>query len=122
MHAGTAHRPTERQRCQWSGRALLLAVLGLAIVMPALARAAQTCPTPTPVPLRGSCHPDACTPGFCTRGDIAALASQPSTQPLPDLLVTLDGSPHSVAPVQVFAEADPHHRQEPAVHVLPARQ
>ena len=107
MHAGTAHRHTERHRWQRSGRALLLAVLGLAIVMPALARAAQTCPTPTPVLPLGSCHPSACTPGFCTRGDIAALASQPATQPLQDRLITLDCSPHSVAPVQVFAEADP---------------
>jgi hypothetical protein len=107
MHAGTAHRHTERHMCQRSGRALLLAVLGLAIVMPALARAAQTCPAPTPVPPLGNCHPSACTPEFCSRGDIAPLASQPATQPLQDRLVTLDCSPHSVAPVQVFAEADP---------------
>jgi hypothetical protein len=68
---------------------------------------AQTCPAPTPVPPLGTCRPSACTPGFCSRGDIAALASQPATQPLQDRLVTLDCSPHSVTPVQVFAEADP---------------
>ena len=107
MHAGTAHRHTERQMGQRLGRALRLAVLGLVLVMPALARAAQTCPAPTPVPPLGSCHASACTLGFCTRGDIAALASQPATHPLQDRLVTLDCSPHSVAPVQVFAEADP---------------
>jgi len=92
---------------QRSWRALLLALLGLALVLPATALAAQTCPAPTSVPPLGSCHPSACTPGFCTRGDIAALASQPATQPLQDRLVTLDCSPHSVTPVQVFAEADP---------------
>jgi hypothetical protein len=52
------------------------------------------------------CHPSACTPGFCTRGDIAPL-SDPATLPLQDRLVTLDCSPHSIAPLQVFAEADP---------------
>src|SRR5713101_6833962 len=93
--------------------ALLRAALGLAAIIPAAARAAQTCPAPTAVPPQVDpdsgklCHPSACTPGFCSRGDIAALASQPATQPLQDRLVTLDCSPHSVAPVQVFAEADP---------------
>src|SRR5215831_13369836 len=107
MHVFTtnkAHVSTLRRR---TGSAPLLAVLSLALVLPATALAAQTCPAPTPVPPLGSCHPSACTPGFCTRGDIAALASQPATQPLQDRLVTLDCSPHSVAPVQVFAEADP---------------
>ena len=87
-------------------RAALLAALGLAALIPA-ARAEQTCPAPSPVPPLGSCHPSACTPGFCTRGDIAPLASQPATAPLQDRLVALDCSPHSIAPLQVFAEADP---------------
>ena len=93
--------------------ALLLAALGLAALIPAAARAAQTCPAPTAVPPQVDpdsgklCHPSTCTPGLCTRGDIAPLASQPATQPLQDRLVTLDCSPHSVAPLQVFAEADP---------------
>src|SRR5262249_3265476 len=69
--------------------------------------AAQTCPSPTPVPPLGSCHLSACTPGFCTRGDIAPLGTHAETKPLQDRLVTLDCSPHSVTPVQVFAEADP---------------
>ena len=93
--------------------ALLRAALGLAALIPAAARAAQTCPAPTAVPPQVDpdsgklCHPSTCTPGLCTRGDIAPLASQPATQPLQDRLVTLDCSPHSVAPLQVFAEADP---------------
>src|SRR5215831_17386564 len=105
MHAGTEQRHTERHMRQRAGRALVL--LGLAIVLPATALAAQTCPAPTPVPPLGSCHPSACTPGFCTRGDIAPLGTHAETKPLQDRLVTLDCSPHSVAPVQVFAEADP---------------
>src|SRR5262249_27843480 len=111
MHAGTAHRHTERHMCQRSGRALRLAVLGLAILMLASARADQTCPAPTPVPPLGSCHPSACTPGFCTRGDIAPLAGQPATQPLQDRLVTPGCSPPSAAPAQAFAEAHPLTRQ-----------
>jgi hypothetical protein len=107
MYAGIAQRHTEKHRRQRPGSALLLAVLGLAMLIPATALAAQTCPAPTPVPPLGSCRPSACTPGFCSRGDIAPLASQPAIQPLQDRLVTLDCSPHSVAPVQVFAEADP---------------
>jgi hypothetical protein len=111
MYAGIAKThtksPRERPRRQRPGSALLLAVLGLVMLLPATAPAGQTCPAPTPVPPLGTCHPSACTPGFCSRGDIDALASQPATQPLQDRLVTLDCSPHSVAPVQVFAEADP---------------
>jgi len=107
MHTGTGQGHTGRHRLQQPGRALLLAMLSLAMMIPVIARAAQTCPTPTPVPPLGSCHPSACTPGFCARGDIAALASQPATQLLQDRLVALDCSPHSVTPVQVFAEADP---------------
>src|SRR5712671_5275817 len=64
MHAGTEKRHKDRYMRQRPGRALLLAVLGLAVLIPA-------------------------------------------TAPLQDRLVTLDCSPHSVAPVQVFAEADP---------------
>jgi hypothetical protein len=74
---------------------------------------AQTCPSPPPVPPQTdpdsgkTCHPSTCTPNFCSRGDVAPLAGQAVTRPLQDRLVTLDCSPHSVAPLQVFAEADP---------------
>ena len=94
----------------WRSRprgAPLLAALGLAALLPTAARADQTCPSPTAVPPLETCHPSACTPGFCTRGDIAPLSSESETQPLQDRLVTLDCSPHSIAPLQVFAEADP---------------
>src|SRR5262245_4248327 len=87
--------------------ALLVAACGLLALAPATGRAAQTCPAPTAVPPMGTCHPSACTPGSCTRGDIAPLSSQAATQPLQDRLVTLDCSPHSIAPLQVFAEAEP---------------
>src|SRR5262249_7775711 len=95
-----------------TGRVPVLAALGLAILIRA-AGAAQTCPSPTAVPPEidpdsgKMCNPSACTPGFCARGDIAPLASQPATLALQNRLVTLDCSPHSIAPVQVFAEADP---------------
>jgi len=89
----------------------LFTVLGLGILIPAITRADQTCPAPTPVPPIGICHPSACTPGLCSRGDIAALSSQPATMPLQDRLITLDCSPHSVTPLQVFAEADPATRK-----------
>jgi hypothetical protein len=98
-------------------RTLGLAVVGLAILIPSLARADQACPAPTPVPPQTdpdtgrTCHPSACTPAFCARGDIAPLSSQPATRPLQDRLVTLDCSPHSVTPLQVFAEADPATRR-----------
>lgn len=75
--------------------------------------ASTTCAAPVPVfnavdPLDGHiCHPSACTPDFCSRGDISALAKEPATQPLQDRLATLDCSPHSVTPLQIFAEADP---------------
>lgn len=88
------------------GTTAFLAVLGLVAVLPS-AFAGQTCPSPSPVPPLGSCHPSTCTPGLCSCGDIAPLSSQPATQPLQDRLVTLDCSPHSIAPLQVFAEADP---------------
>ena len=51
------------------------------------------------------CHPSACTPNLCSRGDIFPL-STPATQALQDRLTLIDCSPHSVAPLQVFAEAD----------------
>ena len=102
--AETPHK--ERRKRGRTRRVSLVAALGLAALIPATARAAQTCPAPTAVPPLGTCHPSECTPGFCTRGDISALASQPETQPLQDRLVTLDCSPHSIAPVQVRAEAD----------------
>jgi hypothetical protein len=82
-------------------------LIALSVLIPAVAQAQQTCPAPTPVSPLGSCHPSACTPGFCARGDIAPLSSLPATTPLQDRLVTLDCSPHSVTPLQVFAEADP---------------
>lgn len=70
----------------------------------------QTCSGgPTPVPPQtdpdsgNTCNPSSCTPGFCARGDIAPLIGP--AQPLQDRLVTLDCSPHSVTPVQVFREA-----------------
>jgi hypothetical protein len=75
-----------------------------ALLLPLSARADQTCPNPTPVPPQGTCHPSACTPGFCARGDIAPLSVLPALQ---NRLVTIDCSPHSVAPLQVFAEATP---------------
>src|SRR5262249_43623415 len=108
MHAErTTLKRTEQRRRQRPESALLLAVLGLPMLIPTAALAAQTCPAPTPVPPLGACHPSACTPAFCSRGDIAALGSEPETQPLQDRLLTIDCSPHSVAPVQIFAEADP---------------
>src|SRR5215470_7694284 len=54
-----------------------------------------------------TCHPSMCTPGFCARGDIAPLAKETETQPLVERLSEIGCSPHSIAPVQVFAEADP---------------
>src|SRR5499427_10246284 len=113
MTVGTAPRHPQRPRRQRPGRALLLALLGLALLSPALARAAQTCPAPTPVPPQTdpdsgkTCHPSACTPGFCGRGDIAALNEHDATKPLLSQLLTLDCSPHSIPPLQIFAEADP---------------
>jgi len=89
-----------------TGRASLVAALGLAALLATTARAQQICPAPTAVTPLETCHPSECTPGFCTRGDISALASQAATQPLQDRLVTLDCSPHSISPVQVRAEAD----------------
>ena len=100
----TQHKEQGKRRR--TGRVSLVAALGLAVVIPATARAAQHCPAPTAVAPMGTCHSSECTPGFCTRGDISALASQPETQPLQDRLVTLDCSPHSISPVQVRAEAD----------------
>ena len=91
--------------------AALVGLFGLVTLAPAITRADQTCPAPTPVPPIGTCHPSACTPGLCSRGDIAALSSHPETLPLQDRLITLDCSPHSVAPLQVFAEADPATRK-----------
>src|SRR5262249_57113469 len=95
-----------------TGRVPLLVALGLATLSPAV-WADQTCPSPTPVPPRvdpdsgKTCNPSACTPGFCTRGDIAPLASQAATLPLQNRLVTLDCSPHRIPPVQAFAATNP---------------
>src|SRR5580765_1802464 len=58
-----------------------------------------------------SCHASKCTPGFDARGDIAPLGRHPETRDLLDRLDTLDCSPHSIPPLQVFAEADPKTRQ-----------
>ena len=75
--------------------------------------AMTTCSAPMPIPpltdpdTGNTCHPSACTVGFCARGDIAPLGRTPATQALQDRLATLDCSPHSIAPLQVFAEADP---------------
>ncbi len=99
----------EHRRAQ---RTLLPVALILVAVTVTAVHADQVCPSPTSVtPLTDpdsgkTCNPGACTPAFCTRGDIAPLG-QPATQELQDRLVTLDCSPHSIAPVQVFAEADP---------------
>ncbi len=53
------------------------------------------------------CHPSTCTAGFCSRHDIAPLGKEPQTVALQDRLATLDCSPHSVSPLQIFAEAPP---------------
>ena len=71
-----------------------------------LADAQQVCPSPTPVPPLSTCHPSMCTPNLCARGDIAPLSSEPATRPLQDRLITIDCSPHTIAPLQIFAEAD----------------
>jgi hypothetical protein len=74
---------------------------------------ATTCTAPTPItPLTDAvsgktCHPSACTASFCARGDVSPLGKDPATKPLQDRLATLDCSPHSVPPLQIFAEADP---------------
>jgi len=79
----------------------------------------ESCPSPTPVPAQMDpdtgvmCHQSVCTTGLCNRGDISALnkpASDPDKariDPLLQRLLTLDCSPHSVPPLQIFAEADP---------------
>lgn len=82
-----------------------------ALFAPLPANAQQVCPNPKPVPPQinpdtgGMCHPSACTPNLCSRGDIFPL-STPETQALQDRLILIDCSPHTVAPLQVFAEAD----------------
>ncbi len=94
-------------------RSPLLGALGLLGLIPLTMGALQTCPSPEPVPPQTNpdtglmCHPSMCTPGFCSRGDIAPLSTEPATTPLQDRLVTIDCSPHSIAPLQIFAEADP---------------
>src|SRR5689334_22324645 len=50
-----------------------------------------------------TCHASACTPAFCSRGDIAPLQRVTETGPLVERLAVLDCSPHSVPPLQVFA-------------------
>ena len=90
-----------------------------AVARSALSDPAESCPMPTPVPPLTdpdsgiTCHASVCTPQFCNRGDIAALNKPPTDpdraaiDPLLQRLLTLDCSPHSIAPVQIFAEADP---------------
>jgi hypothetical protein len=79
----------------------------------AITASAQMCPSPMPVPPQTDpvtgkkCHPSMCTPSFCSRGDIAPLGSHAATKPLQDRLVKIDCSPHSVTPLQIFAEAPP---------------
>jgi len=74
---------------------------------------AESCPSPTPVPpltdpdSGKTCHPSACTPGLCGRGDIAPLNEHDATKALLARILTLDCSPHSIPPLQIFAEADP---------------
>src|SRR5262245_53759773 len=48
MHAGTPHGPTHSGERRRRGSGLLLGALGLAMLLPATARAAQICPAPTP--------------------------------------------------------------------------
>ena len=84
-----SHQEKKHQQRTIGGKARsvsLVAALGLASLMPGTALAGQTCPSPTAVPPLGSCHPSACTAGFCNRGDIAPLAT-PATQALQDRLV-----------------------------------
>jgi hypothetical protein len=82
-----------------------------ALVVPLPAHAQQVCPNPKPVPPQINpdsglmCHPSFCTPNLCSRGDIFPL-STPETQALQDRLMLIDCSPHTVSPLQVFAEAD----------------
>jgi hypothetical protein len=90
--AGIAFWRKERKR------SILLTALGLSLLIPGAGRADPVCGTPVP-PL-GSCHASACTPNFCARGDIASLPAS-----LQNRLGTLDCSPHSIAPLQAFAEA-----------------
>jgi hypothetical protein len=77
-----------------------------------IAHAMKTCQSITVPPMTDpftgiTCHPSACTPDFCARGDIAPLQHTGATRPLLLRLATLDCSPHSVPPLQVFAEANP---------------
>jgi hypothetical protein len=92
------------------GEAAVLAIL----LLPGTGSAQQVCPAPTPVPPQtdpdsgAMCHPSACTPNLCSRGDIAPLSTLAATRPLQDRLILIDCSPHSIAPLQIFAEADPN--------------
>jgi hypothetical protein len=98
----------QRTREQFIGFGIAVSI---ALVIPGSASAQQICPNPTPVPPQINpdtglmCHPSACTPNLCSRGDIFPL-STPETQALQDRLTLIDCSPHTVAPLQVFAEAD----------------
>ncbi|HEX3478167.1 MAG TPA: hypothetical protein VHT91_24265, partial [Kofleriaceae bacterium] len=65
-----------------------------------------TCTKFRPITIQRPCHPTTCTFDFCTRGDIAPLGAHQETQALQDRLATLACSPRSIAPLQIFAEAD----------------
>jgi hypothetical protein len=69
-----------------------------------------SCAAFTPITIQPPCHPTTCTPGFCMRGDIAPLGAHPETQALQDRLATLACSPRSIAPLQIFAEAEQNSR------------
>src|SRR5437667_243681 len=73
---------TRRQEQSLHGEATTAAMAALAAVT-----ADPTCGTAV-APL-GTCHPSACTSGFCARGDIASLPGA-----LRDRLGTIDCGPH----------------------------
>ncbi len=91
---------------------LRVATVGIIAALPCTVGAQQVCPNPTPVPPQINpdtglmCHPSACTPNLCSRGDIAPLSTEAATKPLQDRLVLIDCSPHTATPLQIFAEAD----------------
>jgi len=93
----------------------------LATTPPTFSESDETCAAPVNVPPQTdpdsgiTCHPSFCTANFCSRGDISAIndvvnannADSPKLRPLLQRLLTLDCSPHSIPPLQVFAEATP---------------
>jgi len=87
------------------------------------AGAQQVCPNPNPVPPQINpdsglmCHPSACTPHLCDRGDIAPLSTH-ATQALQDRLVLIDCSSAQRDATSSICRSG---HQEPLVPVLPAR-